>query len=379
MVPQKLTDWLETHWVAPAYVGWVLMGLAAFFFAAATNTLAGWLYVMSGVLLGLLLVAAILPPRNLAGIAISREPIRPVTAGSSLLVELKLTNTKGQRKSLLQVQDQLPPTLADSVPVTAIAALPAGGLERWVYEVPTRRRGLYHWDTVVLRTAAPLGLFWCRRNQAAKAAAVVYPEILPLRQCALVDQLGEDAGYQWRRERTAGMANEGVTRTLRPYRWGDPIRLIHWRTTARYGELRVRELENVTAGQQVVIALNTTDTWEGEAFEQAVIAAASLFTYAHHRGFETRLWLPETGLLSEKTAILTQLAIAQPAPDGPFQPAPTTALIWLTMRPQPIQLPAGSSSLVWSAIAPALATNQPFPVVAIEPETSLQIQLETLP
>jgi uncharacterized protein (DUF58 family) len=52
-------------------------------------------------------------------------------------------------------------------------------------------------------------------------------------------------------------ATEGITRSLRPYRWGDPTRLIHWRTSARYGELRVRELEKVTTDQEVLIGLDT--------------------------------------------------------------------------------------------------------------------------
>jgi len=47
---------------------------------------------------------------------------------------------------------------------------------------------------------------------------------------------------------------EGLTRSLRPYRLGDPTRLIHWRTSARYGELRVRELEVMTGGKKLLSA-----------------------------------------------------------------------------------------------------------------------------
>ncbi len=74
-VKSRSTRWLETHWVNPAYIGWILGALALFFFMAATNTLSGWLYVMSGVIFALLAIASTLSTRNLKGIAVTRRPI----------------------------------------------------------------------------------------------------------------------------------------------------------------------------------------------------------------------------------------------------------------------------------------------------------------
>lgn len=385
---QKMTNWLETHWVAPAYVGWVLMGLAAFFFAAATNTLAGWLYVMSGVLLGLLAIAAILPARNLTSISIDRQPIRPVSAGEALLVELDLTNSSRQAKALLQVWDELPTNLGKPQQ-TAIAAIAPGRVHRWIYEIPTQQRGLYHWQTVALRTAAPLGLFWCRRSQLASATATVYPHILPLSQCPFIDNVGQESGLQWHQNNTAQVATEGITRSLRPYRWGDSTRLIHWRTSARYGELRVRELEKITASQQVILALNTADSWELEAFEQAVVAAASLYIYALRRGFSAVLWTPAGQLIQEKTAVLSVLAAVMPdnasartaaasvvaipsVPKLPRQPA--APLVWLTYHPQDsAQLPGGSQQICWVKTFPREAAAS---TVWINPQEPLQQQLQ---
>jgi len=82
MIHQRLTDWLETHWLTPAYSGWLMAGLALFFFGAATNTLAGWLYVISGVMFALLVVAVVLPERSLRRLQLTRRPIEPVSAGT---------------------------------------------------------------------------------------------------------------------------------------------------------------------------------------------------------------------------------------------------------------------------------------------------------
>ena len=56
---------LETKLAWPSYSGCVLLGLAIFFFIAATNTLSGWLYVMSGMILALLTIALWLVRQNL--------------------------------------------------------------------------------------------------------------------------------------------------------------------------------------------------------------------------------------------------------------------------------------------------------------------------
>ncbi|WOD37839.1 DUF58 domain-containing protein [Nodosilinea sp. E11] len=345
---KRLTQWLEHRWVNPAYVGWILLGLALFFFAAATNTLAGWLYVISGVMLALLLVAALLPPRNLQGLVVTRSVIQPVTAEVPLDIELRVRNSQRQSKGLFQVIDCLPPRLG-GLQTTAVGLLPGGQTYTWRYQVPTTRRGVYHWQTADLRTAAPLGLFWCRRTTMAAATAVVYPQVLPLKRCPLLDTVGSRHGQHWRYSPQAKADTQGVTRSLRPYRWGDPTRLIHWRTSARYGELRVRELETMTASREIIVALNTAARWDDASFEQAVIAAASLYTYALKQGFAAALWLPREQTLRDSSRVMYALAEVTMAATsdrgGTLLQAPT---LWLTTTgTQPITLPSGSRQLVW--------------------------------
>jgi uncharacterized protein (DUF58 family) len=153
---QRFTQWLERRWVNPAYGGWLLLGLALFFFAAATNTLAGWLYVISGVMLALLMVAALLPPRNLKGLVVTRSPLQPTTATVPLDVELHIRNSQRQAKGLFQIIDALPPELG-SVQRRAVGNLAPGQTYTWRYQIQPPRRGIYPWQTVDLRTAAPLG------------------------------------------------------------------------------------------------------------------------------------------------------------------------------------------------------------------------------
>ena len=349
---RRVSRWMETNWVTPAYGGWVLLGITLCFLGAATNTMAGWLYVISGVTIALLSVSSILPQRQMQGLEVVRQLPRPVSTGEALSMVVTLKNTTAQSKGLLQLQDLVPAGLGGTQ-THAIASFPPQGQHPWRYELPTERRGIYTWPEVRLRTAAPLGLFWCSRLYAAKAKAIVYPQILPLDRCPVIDTLGEESGQrQLQKSAVNASGTEGLTRALRPYRWGDATRLIHWRTSARYGELRVRELEVLTSHQSLIIALDTGKSrdgsaWSVENFERAVIAAASLYHYGQQQGLATQLWTAKTGLVQDMTAVLTVLAGIQ-LDEGGAQTLPAPPLIWLTARPGK-PLPRNSAEIVFGA------------------------------
>lgn len=348
-----LASRLESRWVAPAYSGWVAIGLALFFFGAATNTMAGWLYATSGLMGALLVLGAVLPGRSLRALEVRRVPVEPVSVGEALNLELTIENTGRQAKTLLQVCDRLPPGLgADET--TVIESLAAGQTYRWRYSRAADRRGLYRWDTVDLRTATPLGLFWGRRSHPVSALAVVYPTVLLLSQCPLLDEMGQDLSRTTESLRRAQMSTEGVTRTLRPYRWGDPTRLIHWRTSARYGELRLRELERYTGGQDVVIALDSATLWQSDHFEQAVTAAASLYAYALRQGLTVSLWTAGAGSLRGDRLVLETLAAVQPGEASHNHPPTQSPCIWLSPSADRLAgLPTHSRWLLWQEAGPA--------------------------
>ncbi|MEM1254345.1 MAG: DUF58 domain-containing protein [Cyanobacteria bacterium P01_H01_bin.21] len=377
LILQRWSRWMEANWVTPAYSGWVLLGLTLCFLGAATNTMAGWLYVISGVSLALLSVSSILPQRALHGLSVTRQLPRPVSAGDALSMVVRLENTTPQTKSLLQMQDLVPADLG-GYQTSAIARLESRSHYNWRYEIPTKKRGIYTWPEVRLRTAAPLGLFWCSRLHVAKAKAVVYPQILPLDRCPVIDLLGDEKGQQ-RLQKTAINASgtEGLTRALRPYRWGDSTRLIHWRTSARYGELRVRELEVLTSHQSLIIALDTSNAWDIESFERAVIVAASLYNYAQQQGLAAQFWSTKTGLLQQMTAVLTALAGIQ-ANDSGDHKLPAPPLVWLTAQPGK-QLPSHSAEILFlpkTAAHSGTSLQHEAQGLVINPVDDLQRQLQ---
>ncbi|MFM6199886.1 MAG: DUF58 domain-containing protein [Dolichospermum sp.] len=377
-ITEKINYWLETHACAPAYSGWVLAGISICYLGAGINTMAGWLYVISGVSFALLGISAVTPVRALVGIIVKRHPIVAVTAGDDLKIEIEVHNHKQQPVSLLQITDLIPYVFHQPVKKNSIEVIPAQDSYRWIYYLPTLQRGVYRWHRVELGTGAPWGLFWCRRQRQCEAIAIVYPKVLSLNHCPLIDEIGtEDSRWGDSRGKTLQTATAGLVRSLRPYRLGDPTRLIHWRTSARYGELRVRELEVVTAGEEIIIAIDSSYGWEEELFEQAVITAASLYFYAQKQKLPVQLWTAATGLIKGDISVLETLAATNPLEKNSIPPD-HSPLIWLTQNASTSCLPLGSRWILWqnSIVPEESVMNREYLGIVIQNEQELQPQLQ---
>jgi uncharacterized protein (DUF58 family) len=378
-IRHKIADWLENRAVTPAYAGWLLSGMTVFFFGSATNTMSGWLYALSGGSLALLVVAAVLPAKSLRSLEVRRHPIEPVSAGDKITVELEIENSARQPKTLLQVVDILPFVLGKEL-VRPIEVIEPSSIYRDTYYLEVRQRGVYRWQEVHLRTAAPLGLFWCRRSRPVKAVAVVYPQVLALSICPLIDRIGQEDSPQLYDRLRSQTATEGLTRNLRPYRHGDPTRLIHWRTSARYGELRVRELEVAAGGQEIIIALDSAALWQPEEFERAVTVAASLYFYASKRLLNVKLWTAGTGLVSGNRVVLETLAAVNAAEDA-IDSRSQLSIIWLTQNSASLStLTQGSRWVLWPSstaeTGEKLLVKHDLPGLEIRSDRPLELQLQ---
>jgi uncharacterized protein (DUF58 family) len=349
----------------PTFAALVLIALTLFFFAAATNTLSGWLYVISGLSLGLMSLAAALPGWELRNIQVQRDISSPVSVGEEL--HLAITLQASGKRQLLEIIDELPKLLVDEQPRSVVEELTS---YRWVYTVIPKRRGLYRWQQVALRTATPLGLFWRKKILTVPGEVTVYPRVLALRRCPLLDQIGRqgqefETGRSWRDN-----AHEGITKSAHPYRWGDPIKNVHWRTSARLGSLYTRELEKSEGEESIVLVLdNRPEHWQAERFEQAVEAAAALFCYSKRRGMDIAVSTGAEVLLQQEQAVLQALAevTLDPGALPDFAKlAEKATVLWLTAQP--------SNPRVSSVIALNFSAQESG--IWIHPDRPLDVQLE---
>jgi uncharacterized protein (DUF58 family) len=375
---KQLTEWVETHWITPSYTGWILLGIGLSLFGAATNTMAGWLYAISGMIFAILALNGLIAQRTVKKLKIERLPITPVTAGDQLTIEIIIENPTREPKTLLEIIDQLPFVLSPPI-TTAIESIPPWERFHWSYYAQTKKRGVYHWYELQLKTAAPLGVFYCRKNRELPTKAIVYPQVLPLKECPLVDSVGREESRKLQSERMYQAATEGITKALRQYRFGDPTRLIHWRSSARFGELKVRELEVITGGEDVIICLDNSPLWHDDYFEEAVIAAASLYFYASRCKLNVKLWTADTGVIQGSRVVLETLAGVEYGKGTTASYLPPLPVIWIAQDTSYFDsLSLGSRWFLFPSASGKIPSvkDTRLPGLIFNPQETLEIQLQ---
>ncbi|MDQ1911609.1 DUF58 domain-containing protein [Paenibacillus sp. GD4] len=168
-------------------------------------------------------------------------------------------------------------------------AVPAGRRREVVFRgrMTAPSRGVYAPDAVVVRAGDAFGLLRLERRLEEGAAALY---VLPRPWAAAAAAAGEIGG----RGDARPVEVPQVSGT-RPYAPGDPLRRIHWRSSARTGDLRAKELEQPAAGRLLLVldaAGGASSLGSAEAelkLEAAVEAAAGLAKQALELGRGVRL------------------------------------------------------------------------------------------
>ncbi|MCX4685104.1 DUF58 domain-containing protein [Kitasatospora purpeofusca] len=248
-----------------------------------------------GVLLAALpLAAALLLANTRYRVASGRRlsPHRSV-AGQEARVHLRVDNVSRVPTGLLLLEDKVPYVLGPR-PRFVLDRIEPRGHREVSYRVRSDLRGRYPLGPLQLRLSDPFGMCELNRSFAASDVLTVVPQVLPL---PFVRLTGEWAGQGESHTRSLALAGDDDV-ILREYRAGDDLRRVHWKSTARYGELMVRREEQPRRARATVL-LDTRETGHrgsgpASSFEWAVTCAASVCVHLLERGYQTRL-LTDTG------------------------------------------------------------------------------------
>lgn len=157
-----------------------------------------------------------------------------------------------------------------------LSMLRHGGTKSFPYQIEFNQRGYYQIGPLVLETGDLFGLHRRWRSAADPHFVLVYPEVVPLE------------GYDVSSRRPIGEVRmthrlfEDPTRIsgVRAYQAGDPLNRVHWRATARTGELHSKVYEpSSVAGSTILLEFNSDaydPSHEPYRSELAVTATASL-------------------------------------------------------------------------------------------------------
>lgn len=160
------------------------------------------------------------------------------------------------------------------------------------YELRSSRRGLFLVGPLRVTHGDPFGLVTTERRIAGPQPLIVTPRVTPLPDAGLRSSSGDGSQHDLNLLATQ-RADELIAREYRP---GDPLRRVHWRQTARRGELMVRQEEQEGDPEAALLldtALGSKSVPAGATseahFERMVELTASLGIHLLDAGYAVSL------------------------------------------------------------------------------------------
>ena len=290
----------------------VLISLGVGF--AAVNTGNNLLFLVLGMMLGMIIVSGILSEITLRHVTITRHVPRRVEAGTIFPAQLALKNNKRWAASFsVELRDEI-----DGRPFRRrcfFLKIGPGSQRSIAYRGELPLRGLSHFDGTIVSTRFPFGLFEKTRFIDLKDEVIVLPASVPVAATPRTSMTNEGALQ-------VGVRGSGQDfLELREMVPGDDSRRVDWKSTARLGRAVVRETERDADGfVEIVLDASPVDGTDKalENVEHDISVAATLIRQMTARGLNVRLVTSgSTGLSTRggvgSVRLLEHLALLDPA------------------------------------------------------------------
>jgi len=248
------------------------------------------------------------------------NPVRTPVGGRSE-VTLHVTSTGRLPTGGLLISDGVPYSLGGK-PRFVIEHLPRHTGTRLRYHVQPMLRGIQQLGPLKATITDPFGLAEFERDLAHTSRLIVVPRVVKL--VGVPGGSGLGSGDDGSVRLNAGQGEDDAI--VRPYRQGDDLRKVHWRSTAKRDEMMVRVEERPWRGGTTVLLDHRATAHRGSganaSLEWAVSFAASVCLHLHRYGQRIRLVTETGGLivrdsgdgLHNDNAVLDALAALQPTP-----------------------------------------------------------------
>jgi uncharacterized protein (DUF58 family) len=245
-----------------------------------------------------------------------------VQAGQPTVISIRLQNTPRLRSGLLLAEDGVPGAFGGN-PRFVLDGIEGGGGRELSYRIQSGLRGKYTIGPLQVRVADAFGMVEIPRSFRSTSTLTVTPTVEQLPGAQLS---GAWLGSGDHRARTVAAAGDDDV-APRAYRDGDDLRRVHWRSTARYGELMVRREEQQWHARASLFLDTRAAAHSGSgitsSFDYAVSAAASIGVRLAREHFDTQLVTDEGPVTLGGTfedALLDTLAVARPSRNAALQP-----------------------------------------------------------
>ncbi len=233
----------------PTRAGWgVLISGVAFVIAGRLFGAVEFL-VAGTVAVAAVVIAVVLRRIRPSQIAVARQLTPPrVPAGEPARVDLEVINRAGYRTPLLRLHDSVSGTRGVHLSLAPLAA--DDGRVQGAYRLPTTRRGVLDLGPIRIDDVDALGLARRSHRVDTRVRLVVHPPIEPLPPVRV--PAGDDPLLGEELRQSLGLSDEEFD-GLREYVPGDDLRKIHWPSSARHGDLQVRQFRPPRHGRLSVV------------------------------------------------------------------------------------------------------------------------------
>lgn len=253
-----------------------------------------------------------------------------VAVGDPCELSVTIENLGQRRTSTMLLQEHLPDDLGPA-PHRIAPPLRPGDQRRITATVTPHRRGRFRIGPLSVIGVDPLGLVRLRRSFRSTDTILVTPRVVPLSAgTPHAEHVGHgDAAL-------AALAARGDDDVVpREYRIGDDLRRIHWRASARTGQMMVRREELPWTRQATIVLDDRVEHHLGEGIdasvEVALSAVASIGVHLLRSGFDLHVVgldgatvVPRCSGRDGESLLLDTLALAEPR----HQPVEPTAHPW---------------------------------------------------
>jgi uncharacterized protein (DUF58 family) len=260
--------------------------------AAAINTGNNLLYMILGILLGLIVVSGVLSDSCLWRLDAQWSLTGSLYVGEPAAIQLTLGKTRfpGVMIQFIALWESAPPSEAFAFWVPTKTATSV--------ELTTTpmRRGYLRLASIRYASQFPFGLFEKYYTARPRVEWIVYPKRLPV-DAVLSFLKARHFGF-----RPAPAAGAGDTPfLLRDYREGDSVRLVHWKSSAKRGRLLVHEMQNELSDADWLIVRQWPRHLSRAEQEDFISFIASIIQKRFEAGAEIGLKTPERSFPPESS------------------------------------------------------------------------------
>lgn len=263
----------------------VLAGIITFLIAL--NTGVGWLYLLSATYLSIIAVSFIVPKLWLDRLSAKRicpkETFRLNSFESVLIVK---NNSRFSIGNFL-VADLF---LGAGNDLGTIKLGPGQSIEL-KYNLKPEKRGIFKEGKAIFSTGGYFGIFSRSRELRVNSEIIVLPRYIDINYLPATDNLWSD--YAEKQEALQSHARGQLLKGVREYKPGDDLTAIHWRSSAKRGEIVLKEFEQ-EAVQEVIIVIDNIYK-DGRNFSEKLDTicdvAATAANYLLNNGFSLRMFL----------------------------------------------------------------------------------------